>query len=98
MLNSPFGDLAVRLAWDADKTSSVQSPIIRHPKWLPGDTRMNDQSVGLAKRSSTRFRTMLFVAAPNMQHRFGFHMDIQRMLWSAIENLIYGPTKNQHGV
>ena len=40
---------------------------------------------------------MLFAAASNMQHGFGFHMDIQRMLWGAMENLIYGPTKNQHG-
>ena len=46
------------------------------------DTRMNDQSVGLISRSGLRFRTMLFAAASHMQHGFGFHMDIQRMLWA----------------
>jgi hypothetical protein len=52
---------------------------------------MNDQSFGSVSRLNFAIPAMLFSAATNMQHCSGFHMDIRRMLWAAIESPVCGP-------
>ena len=37
---------------------------------------------------------MLLAAASDVQHVFGFHMDIHRMVWGANDNQIYRLAKN----
>jgi len=41
---------------------------------------------------------MLFADVSNLQHGFGFLMDIRECSLGAIEDLIYGPIQNQQGV
>lgn len=58
---------------------------------------MNDQSVDLVSDQVCDSGQCSSLLRPTLQHGFGFHMDIQKMLGGAMENLIYGPTKNQYG-